>query len=407
MELHHKSIDLVRVKIKRFPSQHAPELHFGPWLDKTPSDLVTTKKQIEPLEENHQWELSKKMANPYELVYTLENKYFHPSISVIKPLSRSYFKLIEILKLIDFFESIPKSTQKISSAHIAEGPGGFIQAFLDLAEKSRKHVAASYAMTLKPTNMNIPGWKRATHFLQKHREVRLTYGADDTGDIYKKENQDAFAKMTNQSCYLYTADGGFDFSIDYEKQEESIFRLLVCSFLIGLRSLRADGTMIVKLFDVYSDHSQILISLVGRQFQSWGLYKPVTSRPCNSERYFIGKKLVNPQPAIDALEHIEKQLEAGLYPTDADTCIEEYEKEYMRNHLMNHMTQQMNSLQRALYYSKHSDEWYDLQLPIAFKLSQEWCRRFQVPYMNVLKPVQRLSQYQDRDDTSSEVGHPQ
>jgi hypothetical protein len=73
------------------------QLSFGEWCDKHPSILRTAKDRISALEEIHRWELVKKMVNPYEMVYTHEDNNFHPSIAVIKPLSRSYFKLIEIL----------------------------------------------------------------------------------------------------------------------------------------------------------------------------------------------------------------------------------------------------------------------------------------------------------------------
>ena len=88
------------------------------------------------LEASNRWELVKKMVNPYEMVYTHDDPYFHPSITIIKPLSRSYFKLIEMLDILQFFERLPKQNPKFRTAHIAEGPGGFIQAVVDVAERA-------------------------------------------------------------------------------------------------------------------------------------------------------------------------------------------------------------------------------------------------------------------------------
>ncbi len=81
--------------------------------------------------------------------------------------------------------------------------------------------------------------------------------------------------------------------------------------------------MIVKLFDIYSEHTQLLVAIVGRQFQSWGLYKPATSRPCNSERYFIGKGFVNVGHSVQLLTQIEAAIETGLYPSGE---LAEYER---------------------------------------------------------------------------------
>ena len=145
-----------------------PELSFGPWRDKQPEELQTAKNRISALEQTHKWELVKKMVNPYEMVYTHDDPHFHPSIAVIKPLSRSYFKLIEILDVLQFFEGLPKQAPKIRTAHIAEGPGGFIQAIADLSERYKKTVQQATAMTLRPTNQRVPGWRRASSFLHHH-----------------------------------------------------------------------------------------------------------------------------------------------------------------------------------------------------------------------------------------------
>jgi hypothetical protein len=200
-----------------------PQLVFGPWTETPSKALLEAKDRISALEAAKRWELVKKMVNPYEIVYTHEDRFFHPSIALIKPLSRSYFKMIEMMHVLQFFEGLPKQLPKIRSAHVAEGPGGFIQALYNRAALRSKTIAASFAMTLKPNNPHVPGWKKATQFLQKHKQVRIHYGADGTGDIYNTENQDSFIEFSKPKAHIFTADGGFDFSVDYALQEQHVF----------------------------------------------------------------------------------------------------------------------------------------------------------------------------------------
>ena len=117
------------------------------------------------------WEYYKKVVNPYELVYT-QKKYddFPESVCIYHPLSRSYFKILEVLAITDFFKDC-KPSQRLYSAHVCEGPGGFIQGFLEECSRRRLTVGASTAITLKPKQQNVPGWKRATHFLQKNKQA--------------------------------------------------------------------------------------------------------------------------------------------------------------------------------------------------------------------------------------------
>ena len=72
-----------------------------------------------------EWDNIKKCVNPYEYVHTVVPKYKF-SISTYKPLSRSFFKLIEMYNTFNLSEFF--LNKNIQSFHLAEGPGGFIEA---------------------------------------------------------------------------------------------------------------------------------------------------------------------------------------------------------------------------------------------------------------------------------------
>lgn len=357
-----------------------PELTFGPWHVDAPPALQAAKERISVLEATNRWELVKKMVNPYEMVYTHEDPNFHPSIAVIKPLSRSYFKLIEMLDILQFFERLPKQTPKIRTAHIAEGPGGFIQAVVDITERNKKILQTATAMTLKPTDQRVPGWRRASPFLHNHQEVRLHYGVDGTGDVYREANQDSFVVAAGH-VNLFTADGGFDFSINYDIQEQKVYNLLVCSATTGLRCLATGGCFVLKLFDICSESTMILIALMGRCFTEWTLYKPALSRPCNSERYFLGRGFKGLQPQmLKSFLEIQRQALEDSYPVNAAAVLSPEELSYIESNGRKTTQDQLSAIEIAEKWAENTDAWYTDQLPRDFQTSLTWCQKFRVPY---------------------------
>ena len=260
----------------------------GDWTELKNTEIEGLKESIQPYDRTELWDLAKRITNPYELINTYSNRLQLPkSTCMIHPLSRSFFKMIEILHLLNFFDR--HKNPKLKSLHICEGPGGFIEAFHYIADSKKRMIASSHAMTLKSTHTMIPGWRRATQFLQKHPNITLLYGPTRTGDIYEPENQKACLEAVHPGAHLVTADGGFDFSDDFHAQEKNILRLLVSSAIILLESVAIEGDVVLKLFDCNAPATRDLIYLMASCFQNWTLYKPVTSRPCNSEWYFIGK----------------------------------------------------------------------------------------------------------------------
>jgi 23S rRNA U2552 (ribose-2'-O)-methylase RlmE/FtsJ len=363
--------------VERSPSL----LIFTQWLPGDPDkDLHREKDAISIYEKFHIWEIAKKMANPYESIYTQDDNHFHPSVCIYRPLSRSFYKMVEIMSVLQLFPRMPKQLQKIRSAHVAEGPGGFIEAFLEISEKNKKTVSAAYAMTLKPKDNHTPGWRRASSFLQRHPEVLLEYGTDGTGDIYSRANQQAFIQRTQAGVHLFTADGGFDFSTDYCLQERHVYHLLICSAKIGLQVLLQDGCLVIKMFDIYSEHTKILITLIGSCFKEWSLYKPATSRPCNSERYLLCRGYKGKQPEVLAmLAKMEENSLLGYYPT-SENYITPKEREYLQTNTTQIVDMQKKALSEAKYYIENPAVWKN-DFQSHFSMSAQWCSTFQMPYL--------------------------
>lgn len=264
------------------PCPIAPEPGTGLLTLSTPrhEELLLLKAEIEGVHPDGIWDDAKKITNPYEYVFLSLQKRMHRSIAAIQPLSRSYFKMIEIWDALGLRDIT-------CTSHTAEGPGGFLEAI-----QQRAPGTASIAMTLRSTERTVPGWRKSQAFLHSHPRVAITYGADNTGNLYSLANQLAFSAAARahleHPADLYTADGGFDFSNDYNGQENTVQRLLAAESLAGLYTLRPGGTMVLKVFDTKNQATLELLWALSTCFERTALMKPHTSRPANSERYWLG-----------------------------------------------------------------------------------------------------------------------
>lgn len=258
--------------------------------------LQQAKSNIDLFYEEGKWDDYKKITNPYEYIFLSWNRRSSRSVATRQPLSRSYFKMIEMWKYIGMDKLIHELIVRdggFLSAHAAEGPGGFIEACDVSSQKHTWFYNNAFAITLRSDAKNVPGWKKAAQFLETHPQIAILDGADGTGNILCPMNQTAFVNTVRTHCakgvHLYTADGGFDFSHDYNAQEDIIFPLLLAEVIIGLRVLSKGGVFIIKCFDTIEQPTLDLLWLIRCAFAEWSILKPCTSRAGNAERYIIGK----------------------------------------------------------------------------------------------------------------------
>jgi 23S rRNA U2552 (ribose-2'-O)-methylase RlmE/FtsJ len=242
--------------------------------------LYRTKEQINYFED--EWDSIKKITNPYEYIHTPISSQ-SPAISKIKPLSRAFFKLIEICNVLDIFKNYTRTP--IKSFHLAEGPGGFIEAMTYLRfNKSDIY----YGMTLiDDRNNNVPGWKKSELFLKKNNNVIIEKGCDGTGNLYNPENYKHCLERYKNSMDFITGDGGFDFSIDYNNQEYMAIRLILTQVAYAIGMQKEGGTFVLKLFDVFSKATLDIVFLLASFYSSTYIIKPNTSRVANSEKYIV------------------------------------------------------------------------------------------------------------------------
>lgn len=234
-----------------------------------------------------EWDIYKKYTNPFEFINTIPpNK--TKCISNYKPLSRSYYKMIEI---ITTFNLINKNYAPIKTFHIAEGPGGFIEAFVN-KRKNKEDTYTGITLLDDIHDINIPAWKKSEQFLKNNTNVYIENGLDNTGNILSIENFEYCVDKYGSSMNIITGDGGFDFSNDFDNQEINTNRLLFAQICYALCLQKKGGHFILKIFDCFMHSTIDLMYILCSFYKNVYITKPQTSRYANSEKYLVCKNFI-------------------------------------------------------------------------------------------------------------------
>ena len=246
--------------------------------------LLNNKNNITHYHRIRKWDKYKKLTNEYELVFTSTHGF--PSIASYNPISRSYFKLWEILK--DFEDEIHFPDRSITTVFLADAPGGFGEAFINYRKRWEHETNDRlYGMSLKATNKIIPNWKFTNNYCETHN-LRLFYGKSGTGSLYDVDNIDELVETCGKSSVFFlTADGGFDFSSDFNNQEEMSLRLVLCEIYATLLLQKEGGSFVLKIYDIHNICTIKLLYILKCFYENLNVLKPLSSRPANSEKYVV------------------------------------------------------------------------------------------------------------------------
>ena len=270
-------------RLKRLSESHSVSKEWTTENRLLSQELKTFKNKID---NQRKWDIAKKCANEHEFIFSFNND----GVADFIPISRSYFKMIELLKdnnLLDYFATQDGANKRymhsVKAACLCEGPGGFVQALNDTGAALGIPMTPIHCITLISNNKKVPNWKTSSL-----SNFSVSIGGDGTGDIYRIGNIDFFAReVGGNSCDFVTADGGFDFSGDFNSQETDFVRLLLCEVYTCMLIQRIGGVLVTKMFDIFHTNTLRILTLLRTMYDTVSIHKPKTSRPANSEKYVI------------------------------------------------------------------------------------------------------------------------
>ena len=250
--------------------------------------LTSAKEEIE--QHAKEWDVYKKYINTYEYIHTPVWREKN-AVAQLIPVSRSFYKLIEIVNYFNILDNYKNSSLK--TFHLAEGPGGFIEAIEYLRNNdTMKDITINdeyWGLTLLEKTYGIPNWNKLQSKIKNYglSNIKFFLGKDNRGDLYDIENFTECVQTHKNSCDILTGDGGFDFSLNFADQEKVAVKLLLVQSLYAIMMQKKGGTFIIKFFDMFTYASMELLYLLKSFYKTVVITKPKTSRYANSERYIV------------------------------------------------------------------------------------------------------------------------
>jgi 23S rRNA U2552 (ribose-2'-O)-methylase RlmE/FtsJ len=220
-------------------------------------DLLKCKNLINLFPRN-KWNFFRDLVNPYEF----------NNIDKIDYINRAYFKLHEMVKVFNL-EDLFKG-KEIEYSGLCEFPCGFTKCILD-------------------NDFNV---KKVNIFSNEENKpkINITDRVNIyTIDITNVEKLKESLKDKVHTSDIVTADGGINENEEYSKKEQIHYKLKLFEICAAMRILKEGGVFIIKFFDITSIASVEMVYFLSFYFKEMYIYKPLTSRPTNSERYIVCK----------------------------------------------------------------------------------------------------------------------
>ncbi|AYV83567.1 MAG: FtsJ-like methyltransferase [Hyperionvirus sp.] len=337
-------------------------------------------------------------------------------------LSRGFYKLWEVLHMFDL---IDLNKGGFISAHLAEGPGSFIQATMFFRDKYAKNPKNDkyYAVTLHPEDdgKHIPDLEQS--FIdyyngEKPKRVILhqTYSKKMAGGFIDRDNGDITDPKTimlfggqlgKDKADFITADGGFDWTNE-NIQEQEAFRLIFAQIYAAIKLQTKGGAFVCKFFETFTNTSIKFIFLLGQMYKNIFLAKPLTSRPSNSEKYIVCTDFRYADSDKDYKLILEQlsQIVEKLHKNGTDNLVRIWDElvlpqtfiltmVFCNTTIANRQLKSINEIKEFIDMQNYYGDVYQMRRQMQIDASKYWIGRFMVErdkFQGVLGAIRQESE---------------
>jgi hypothetical protein len=241
------------------------------------------------------------IVNPFEIeidnyedsLNNLTKKYLNITDDKPNILSNSFYKMWEMLFLFDLDNS-----KELVYASIEGSSQSFIQAVILFREKLGNGVSNDKIFSIPVNSQKGEYIEMGKQFLGYYNDIHpglintKSFKGKKQTDITNIKNISSFKteiKKTKQYADLITADGEFMWD-ENNFQEQEGYKLILGEIVCALNVQAKDGNFVIKVFESFTIPTIKLLYILSSFYEETYIYKPLFSRPIDSERYFICKK---------------------------------------------------------------------------------------------------------------------
>jgi 23S rRNA U2552 (ribose-2'-O)-methylase RlmE/FtsJ len=257
-----------------------------------------------------------------------------------------------------------------NTLHLAEAPGGFIEATRYIKNKSGITSDFYYTFSLIGGD-SVPMYNKS---LVSDPMVKVLSNSSNKGDLYCIKNIKSLIETLRKKNVLFiTCDGGFNENNEFSSKEQLHHHLIFKEIVTSLFILKNGGSLILKIFDIFTELTFDYVCLLSYLFSEVYVCKPNTSRPTNSEKYLVCK-FYNSKKYDLKLQNLCKFL--------CSDGIEKYTSIFDKKGLGDITDSIKNINSHFLGYQVHNinsileTENLNLRLPSSQKNIQEWVERY-------------------------------
>ena len=293
-----ESMDEKRKEIVAELSKNATELSDDPKNKNNRSALVGTISKCKDLNV----EISSLITLGTKMSFVEARAEANPFGSLGNSLSkhRTFVKLanIDAVFSVTGYTYDPSGTdpsKEMMFADLAGAPGGFIQYI-----QYRLLNSKGYGMSLDCRDYGI--YKHACEWDRESidtRSPRFKILEGLSGGNLFLEWRKFIKDVGRTSVNLVTADGAINVKGREMFQEQENTRMVVVQALIAISILRHGGSFVLKIFDIATKPIVDVLYILSNLFEEVYVFKPISSRPANSEKYVVCREFDSTNTMVD------------------------------------------------------------------------------------------------------------